>query len=90
MKVSAKYMFEPNERALESQAATLGALIEELSNKYKAEGLLYIDIIIGGKVAPCYAVSLNGQTHRALEEGLDTKLRDGDKVEIKLLLLGGG
>jgi molybdopterin converting factor small subunit len=90
VKISVKSIFEPNERVLEKQSATLGALLDDLTNKYRAEGTLFIDVIEVGKVAPCYAVFLNGKTHRGLDEGLDTKLQDGDKVEIKLLVLAGG
>lgn len=90
MKIIVKSIFEPNERVLEMQSATLNTLLDELSNKYKAEGKLFFDIVIRGKVAPLYAVFLNGQTFRALDEGLDTTLQDGDKVEINLIVLSGG
>ncbi len=37
-----------------------------------------------------FEVRLNGVSYHALDKGLDTQLRDGDLVQISLILLGGG
>jgi hypothetical protein len=90
VKISVKSIFEPNELVLETQSARLSALLDELSSRYKAQGILFFDVVIGGKVAPSYAVFLNGKPHTALAEGLDTDLHDGDNIMIHLILLAGG
>ena len=35
-------------------------------------------------------VRLNGEAYYALPKGLDTEVRDGDAIELDLILLGGG
>jgi hypothetical protein len=37
-----------------------------------------------------FDVRLNGETYYALPKGLDTEVRDGDAIELSLILLGGG
>ena len=88
MKISVKSNLNLKETDLETQSTTLGALLEELHNKRK------FDVLDSERreVHSDCDVLLNGQSYQVLPDGLDTKLRDGDKVEITMFLfmLGGG
>ena len=87
MKITLKSTFNLNETAIETQSATLGALLDELSrNNMLTE---FFDCVIG-EVYPDCDVHLNGQGYGALADGLDTRLKEGDKVEIIIFTLAGG
>lgn len=90
MKVSVKFSFKPKEMNLETQNATLGALLAELSNNYKLREVEFYD---SDRKEVCFDcdVLLNGQSYQVLSSGLDTRLKNGDKVEIlKFVVLQGG
>ena len=89
MKITAKSSFDLNERDVETQSTTLGALLDELSNNYKLTRAEFFDSE-QGELYPDYEVLVNGQPYQALTDGLNTKLKDGDKVEIYLIMLPGG
>lgn len=89
MKITVKSSFDLNETELETQSTTLGALLEELSSNYRLTGSEFFDSE-RKEVYPDCAVFVNGQPYQALTDGLDTELKDGDKVEIYLIMLAGG
>jgi molybdopterin converting factor small subunit len=79
VKVYYKYNLDGDETELETQSSTLGDLLAELSKKYPNSRFFHRD---RWEVGFEYFVELNGQMHDALPRELDTKLKDGDKVEI--------
>ena len=89
MKITVKSSFNLNEIDLETQSTTLGALLDELSNNYKLAKAEFFDSE-RREVYPDCEVLVNGQSFQVLTDGLDTKLKDGDKVEIYLIMLPGG
>lgn len=89
MKISLKSSFNLNEIDLETESATLGALLDELSKNHKLTQIEFFDTE-KWEVYPDCEVLVNGRPYQVLADGLDTKLKDGDKVEIILLTLAGG
>ena len=90
MRVTVKFSFNPNETYLETRSTTLGALLDELSNSYKVKEVEFFDRDRREVHFDC-DVLVNGQSYQVLGDGLDTKLREGDRVEIiKLVVLQGG
>jgi len=90
VKIIVKFSFNPKEIELETQSTTLGALLDELSNNYKVKEVEFFD---SDRREVCFDCDmlLNGHSYQVLIDGLDTKLRDGDRVEIiKLVVLQGG
>jgi len=90
VKITVKFSFNLNQTQLETQSTTLGALLDELSNNYKVKEVEFFD---SDRKEVCFDsdVLLNGQSYQVLADGLDTKLRDGNKLEIiKLVVLQGG
>jgi len=81
VKIHLKSSFDSNESELETQSSTLGDLLLELSKKYPEEQFYNKE---RGEVSINYFVELNGQMHDTIPDELDTKLKDGDKVEIYL------
>ena len=89
MKIALKSTFNMIETDLETQSATLGALLDELSNNYEPKKMKFFDSE-SGEVYPDCEVLVNGQSYRRLADGLDTKLKNGDKIEIIIIPLAGG
>jgi len=90
VKISVKFSFNPKEIELETQSITVGALLDELSNSYKVKEVEFFDRDRREVHFDC-DVLVNGQSYQVLGDGLDTKLREGDRVEIiKLVVLQGG
>lgn len=79
MKIHLKTSFEIDESEIETQARTLKDLLYELSKKYPAERFYNKD---WEDVTITYSVELNGKIYDSLPDELDTKLQDGDTVEI--------
>ncbi len=91
MKITVRSSFNLNEADIEIQSTTLGALLDELQNYNQLEVPAVFNSRYG-EVYPFGDVLINGQSFRVLADGLDTKLRDSDKVELRLnmfLLMGG-
>ena len=79
MKIQLISSFNSSESELETQSSTLGGLLLELSKKYPGERFYNKE---REEVNFEFFVELNGQLHDTLADELDTKLKDGDKVEI--------
>ncbi len=79
MKITLKSNLNLKVTDLETQSATLAALLDEISNN---SGLM--------PIYPDCEVLVNGQSYQILPAGLDTKLKDGDEVRIIMFMLGGG
>lgn len=89
MKITLKSSFNLNEIELETQSATLAALLDELSSNPKLTKIEFFDSE-SRELYPDCEVLVNGQSHQLLADGLDTKLKDGDKIEIIIFTLAGG
>ncbi len=89
MKITLESSFNlNNEIDFETQSATLSALLEELSGNYRLGSSEFFDSK-RKEVYPHWVVFVNEQPYQALTDGLNTKLKDGDKVEIYLIMSGG-
>ncbi len=91
MRITVTSTFNPNRTPLEIQSTTLRALLVELSKKYKPMDV--DDFYDGdkGEVYPDCVVLLNGKSYKAISDGLNTRLKDGDKLEsIQLFVIVGG
>jgi molybdopterin converting factor small subunit len=89
VKITVESTFNLNKTELEAQSTTLGALPDELENTNKLMKAEYFNSVLR-EVYPDCEVLVNGQSYRVLTDGLDTELKDGDKVEIYLIMLAGG
>ena len=91
MKVTVISSFNPNRTEIETQSTTLGSLLDELSKKYKPADVDGFYDTESGEVYPDCDIILNGKSYRTTPDGLDTKLKEGDKLEIiQLFMLIGG
>ena len=79
MKIRLKTSFENGENDIETGSSTLKDLLYELSKQYPAERFYNKD---WEDVTITYTVELNGKLYDTLPRELDTKLNDGDVVEI--------
>lgn len=86
MKITLRTVFDPQKTEIETQCTTLGALLEELSADKKIKTAQFYDRGVR-EIYPDCDVIIN---KRALTEGLNTGLKDGDEVEINLVVPGGG
>jgi hypothetical protein len=89
MKVKVRSSADPSEREIAIQSTKLGDLFEELSGDYKPAGFDFFDRKNGGVMPDCEVV-VNGRQYEALVHSLDTLVKDGDKIEIFILLVPGG
>ena len=89
MRIILKSTFNLNEIQVETQSATLGAFLAELARNSTLTNVQFFDAGTGELYPDC-DVLYNGQPYAALADGLDAKLKDGDRVEIILLTLAGG
>ena len=89
MKITLKSTFNQNETDLETQSTTLGTLLDELSSNHKLTKIEFFDSE-SGEVYPDCEVLVNGLSYRLLADDLDTKLKNGDKIEIIIIPLAGG
>jgi len=88
MKITLKSTFNLEETELETQSTTLGALLDELSSKYLTKAEFFDNE--SKEIYPDWELFLNGQPYGSLADGLDTKLKDGDKVDIFVFTMAGG
>ena len=79
MNIRLKTSFENGESDIETGSSTLKDLLYELSKQYPAERFYNKD---WEDVTITYTVELNGKLYDSLPRELDTKLNDGDVVEI--------
>jgi hypothetical protein len=79
----------PSEREFEIRSTKLGDLFEELSGDDKPAGFDFFDSKNGGVMPDCEVV-VNGLQYEARVHSLDSLVKDGDKIEIFILLVPGG
>ncbi len=74
------------------QPATLRQLLAELSSEYKFAGRFPVRLLDArsGDVSQDYGVLVNGKEYELLPERLNTGMKQGDEVEINMVMLGGG
>ena len=89
MKIRLKAPFNPAWIDVETQSAMLDAVLNELSANVKLTTIEFFDRK-SGEVYPDCDIYLNGQPYSALADGLDTRLEDGDEIEIIMIILSGG
>ncbi len=89
MKVTVKSNFELYKVAFETQSAILGDLLDELSRNDRPLKTEFFDRE-RREIYPDCEVVVNGQAFKDLGDGLNTELKDGDRVEIYLIMLAGG
>ncbi len=89
MRIGVKSNFELNQTDFETQSATLGDLLDELSEKSEPLKTEFFDCE-RREIYPDCEVVVNGQEFGALADGLNTKLEDDDTVEIYLIIMAGG
>ena len=71
---------------MEVEGETLRALLSEISEQYKQADVDFEPINPGtNDMDDDYDVLINGKDYVALPHGLDTKLKDGDEVKVKIL-----
>jgi len=79
LKIHLKVNFAPDVNEIETESATLGDLLLELSGKYPDAKFYNRE---RGEVIFDQFVELNGQMHESLPDELDTRLKHGDTLEI--------
>lgn len=92
MKIALETSFNLNNAIdFETQSATLSALLEELSANYRPEEAESFEFFDSKRkeVYPEWTVLFNGQPYEDLSAGLNTELKDRDKVGIYLAIPGG-
>jgi molybdopterin converting factor small subunit len=92
MKIALETSFNLNHAVdFEAKSTTLGALLEELSANYRPEEAESFEFFDSKRkeVYPEWAVLFNGQPFEDLTNGLNTELKDRDKVGIYLVMAGG-
>jgi molybdopterin converting factor small subunit len=83
VKVKTNFFGQPE---IEIEMPTLRKVLLELSKKTKFS----IFAPKNEEVHSDFKVYLNGVEYEALPHGIDTELKDGDKVEITMVILAGG
>jgi molybdopterin converting factor small subunit len=86
MKIMVKSIFEPNEIELDTRSTTLGALLDELSHSHKITTAQFFDSRLR-EIYSNYKVVINGN---AMNDGLNTELKDGDRIEVYMIMRGDG
>lgn len=69
------------------EGSSMRSLLALLSQRCRVN---IIDPVSGRVKASDFTVILNGQEHPFWPEGLETRLREADEIEIILMPLGGG
>lgn len=83
VKVKTNFFGQPE---FEIEMPTLRRVLLDLSKKAKFSIFTPKNEEVHGD----FKVYLNGVEHEALPHGIDTDLREGDKVEVNLVILAGG
>ncbi len=71
---------------------TLREFLAEMSKIYKYAGRFPLNIlnIKSKEINSDFGISVNGVENELLPERLETTLREGDELEISMIMLGGG
>ncbi len=90
MKVTLKSNFDLGLAEMEFQgdSATLRNLLEELGRLHT--DMEFIDPRSPTEVEEFFTVSINGKEYRFLPQRLEAPIRDGDVVEVAVVMFGGG
>lgn len=77
---------------LSPDPAMLKQLLTELTRNYKFAGRFPVRVLDprDGDVSRDFGVSVNGVEYELLPDRLDTPLKEGDDLEITMVMLGGG
>jgi sulfur carrier protein ThiS len=90
MRITLKSNFDLGleEIELPGDGATLRNLLEELGRHHR--DMDFIDPRSPTDVEEYFSVSINGKEYRFLPQRLDSPLKDGDEVEVAVVMFGGG
>ncbi len=89
MKISLKSNFHLGQETIEPEGnATLRGLLMELSERSPGK-VEFVDSK-SNEVDDSFLVSINGRDYQFLPERLETKLKDGDEVEVSVMMFAGG
>jgi len=83
VKVKTNFFGQP---VLDIENPTLRKILLELSNRTKFSIFDHVNNQIHGE----FKVYLNGVEYEDFSYGIDTELKEGDKVEVTLVVLSGG
>lgn len=89
MKIVLQSSLNLKETVLETQSTTVRALFDEVLKNRSLPGMeLYYD---GqrGRMYPGCALLVNERLLYSLADGLETRLNDGDKIDIIVVFVGG-
>ena len=78
-----------NEIEMSTDEVTLKTVLEELSSK-SSKKMRFIDCVTDEIDYLSYHITVNEESPTAIEAFLDRPLKDGDRVTIRILGLGGG
>ena len=82
MKIEIKSSLNVSSGVFETQSSSISELLCELQKKNKtSQDYKFFDIDLH-EVYPDCEVLINGKSYRAIANGLHTKLKDGDQIEI--------
>ncbi|MBI4330520.1 MAG: MoaD/ThiS family protein [Chloroflexi bacterium] len=72
--------------------ATLKQLLTALTQNYRFAGRFPIRLLdpMDGEVSRDFGVSVNGTEYELLPDRLETPVKEGDDLEITMVMLGGG
>lgn len=90
--VAVKLHLGTNQLDFEMSGSTLRDLLREVSTGGQITTHVCIDVFNSetGEVYPDCLILINGQPYGLLDDGLDIKLNNGDKVEVYPIMLTGG
>ena len=71
---------------------TLREFLAEWSQSYKYAGRFPLALLDSGsrEIRSDFGVSVYGIEYELLPEGLETQLREGDELDVTMVMLGGG
>ncbi|MFC1929551.1 MoaD/ThiS family protein [Chloroflexota bacterium] len=91
MKINVKSTFQPIETIIDVTGTTLRDILSELSKNYAIIGECEFFDNKNREVYPGCEVLVNEQSYQGLPDGLDMKLKAGDKLEIiPFIMVEGG
>lgn len=89
MRIKLESNFDLGRETIElGEGTSLQALLVELA-KSQTLSFTFIDPSTGD-LEEAFLLFLNGEDYKSLPRRLDTPLKEGDKVEIRVVVLGGG
>jgi hypothetical protein len=89
MKIKLKGPFNQSWIDVNTSSARLSDFLSEISADKKAFPMEFFNRHKNQVTADC-EIYLNGKSYSALADGLDSKLNEGDEIEIIIIIMTGG